>query len=116
MPGSGKENLLSTLIVSLCTNHTTDELYTYIIDYGSETLRKFSKFPQVGDVVLSDDNEKLINLTSMLFAELEKRKEMLADYSGSYELYNKSNKKKLPNILCIINGYENCSVLAGKWR
>ena len=107
MPGSGKENLLSTLIVSLCTNHTTDELYTYIIDYGSETLRKFIKFPQVGDVVLSDDNEKLINLTSMLFAELEKRKEMLADYSGSYELYNKSNKKKLPNILCIINGYEN---------
>ncbi len=43
----------------------------------------------------------------MLLKEIDERKVMFADYSGSYNNYIKDSKNKLPMILCIINSYEN---------
>ena len=49
--GSGKENLLATLIWSSITEHTPEEVNFYIFDFGAETLRMFSKYPHVGEIV-----------------------------------------------------------------
>ena len=41
--GSGKENLLETLIYSTCIYHSTDEVNFYILDFGAEVLSVFNK-------------------------------------------------------------------------
>ena len=107
IPGSGKENLLTTMITSICSNHTTDEVNIYILDFGAETLNKFKDFPQVGDIVYIDDKERINSLYTYLSKEINRRKSLFANYSGSYTNYIKNSGKKVPNIICFIHQYEN---------
>ncbi len=107
IPGSGKENLLTTMITSLCLNHTPEELNIYILDFGAETLSKFKDFPQVGDVVFIDDEERISSLYTYLTKEINRRKTLFTDYSGSYINYIKNSGKSLPNIVCFIHQFEN---------
>ena len=104
--GSGKENLISTLVYSICTNHTAKEINIYIADFGAEILTMFNKMPQVGDVFTGSEPEKLINFIQQLNKELEDRKKEFVDYGGSFSEYNKQNENKKPIILTIINSFE----------
>lgn len=106
-PGSGKENLLTTIIWSISTEHVPQETSIYILDFGSGALQSFKQFPHVGDYVSIDEKEKLSDCFQMIDTELEKRKSLFADYGGSYTEYNKANNEKLPLIIVIINSYEN---------
>ena len=107
MAGSGKEDLLTTLIYSLITNYTTEEINLYIMDCGAETLKIFNKAPQIGDVIFGSESEKINNCFNMLNDIFLKRKKILADYNGDINVYNELADKKLPFIICIINSYEN---------
>ncbi len=104
---SGKEIMLSSIIYSLMTTHTSDEVNMYIIDFGSEMFGTFSKAPQVGDVIFISDSEKLNNLFTTISKELEKRKKLFVDYNGNYNLYIKNSGKTLPRIIIFINNYES---------
>ena len=57
--GSGKSTLLTTLIYSSIINHNCEELNIYIIDLGTEKLKKFQNAPQVGDVLTVSDTDKI---------------------------------------------------------
>lgn len=103
--GSGKAMLLSALIYSLISTHSVADLNLYIMDFDAETLRAFEKAPQVGGVVLSADEEKVVNLFKMLRQELEMRKQLFSDYGGNYMAYCKATGKVLPNILVLLNNY-----------
>lgn len=103
--GSGKTSFLNATIYSLIQEHTPDEVNIYILDFASETLRAFSKAPQVGDVVLSYESEKVSNLFKMLRSEIEKRKKLFADYGGDYASYIKSSGQTLPSIVIAINNF-----------
>ena len=105
--GTGKENLLTTLIYSICIHHSPDEVNFYILDYGAEVLKIFNKMPHVGDIGLVDDKEKLHSCLLMLDRELSKRKEIFSEYGGNYTSYLKNSGKKLPLIITVINGYES---------
>lgn len=104
--GSGKELLISSIIYSSITNYNPDEVNLYIIDFGAETLKMFEKAPQVGNVLYSDDNERIENLFKMLSSILDDRKKLFADYNGSYSFYKEHSNKKIPIITVIINNYE----------
>lgn len=103
--GSGKTSFLNAMIHSLIHEHTPDEVNLYILDFASETLRAFAKAPHVGDVVLSYEAEKVSNLFKMLYAEIERRKKLFADYGGDYVSYIKASGKTLPNIVVAINNF-----------
>lgn len=105
--GSGKENLLTTIIWSIATEHTPQEVSIYIMDFGSEMLRMFQKFPHVGDVISISESEKMLDCLKMINEEIEKRKTLFADYGGSYEEYCKNSGQKLPLVLTIINAYDS---------
>ena len=107
LPTTGKENLLSTIIYSLATDYDTDELNLYIMDFGAETLRIFNRFPQVGDIVYIEDKEKIVKLFKKIDNEIERRKELFADYSGNYMSYINETGNKLSRILIVLNAYEN---------
>ena len=104
--GSGKEKLLSTLIRSIVTEHNPDEVNIYIADCGSESLKIFNSFPHVGDIVTVDSLDKMQDLFAFVSREIEKRKELFADYAGSYTDYIANSGKKLPLIITIINNYD----------
>ena len=105
-PSSGKENLLSTLIHSICIYHSPQEVNFYIGDFGAETLKLFSKYPHVGDVFLTNDTQKIINLVKMLDKELERRKKDYSEFGGNYHDYCKLSGKKDTAIVVVLNNYE----------
>lgn len=105
--GSGKENLLSTILFSIASENTPADVNIYIIDLGAETLQMFKKMPHVGGVLGMDDMLKIIDLFTMIDDEMTRRKELFSDYGGSFTTYNESNTNKEPLILIIINGYDN---------
>lgn len=104
--GSGKENLLSTIISSSCIEHTPDEVNFYILDFGSESLKMFNNIPHVGDIATVETPEKVEDMFNMLYEEMDRRKELFVNYSGSYIDYLKNSGNKLPLIVVIINNYE----------
>ena len=103
---SGKEIMLTSMIYSLITTHTADEVNMYILDFGSEMFGTFVNAPQVGDVVFINDSEKMVNLFNGLAKELDKRKKLFADFNGNYDLYIRGSGKTLPRIIIFINNYE----------
>jgi len=105
-PDSGKENLLTTLIYSAITEHSTEEINFYILDFGSETLKAYKKAPHVGEVYTIGEDEKILNMFVMIDKELDKRKELFVDYAGNYENYIENSGEKLPLINIVINNYE----------
>ena len=106
MPGSGKENFISTYINSIVLYHSPSEINFYILDFGSETLKKYNKYLHVGDVVFIDEGEKIQNLIMTLQMEIERRKDLFSEYGGSYDSYIKESGKTIPMISVIINSYE----------
>ena len=104
--GSGKEQMLNAIIYSTITNHKPEEVNFYILEFGAESLRIFSKAPHVGDILFLNDAEKISNLFKMLKTEVERRKKLFADYSGDYQTYIKTSGKSVPNFVVIINNYE----------
>ncbi len=105
-PGSGKEMLLNTIIYSTITMYSAKEVNIYILDFGGETLKIFSKAPHIGDVLLVTDEEKINNLFKQLYSLIENRKKLFREYNGEYKTYSKKSGNILPTILIIINSYE----------
>ena len=104
--GSGKELMLSSIIYSTITTHDTKEANFYIIDFGAETLTMFRQAPHVGEVILSNDAEKIDNLFKMINGIIEERKKIFIDYNGSYDFYINHGGKQIPFITIVINNIE----------
>lgn len=101
-----REHVLNTFIYSAITNYSVDELNMYIIDLGAETLKIFSKAPQIDDVILLDEKDKIKSLIKMIKEMLTKRKKNYADYNGNYYEYCIKSGKTDPTIILIINNYD----------
>ena len=104
--GSGKEQMLNAIIYDTITNHKAEEVNFYILEFGAESLRIFSKAPHVGDILYINDAEKINNLFKMLKGEVDKRKKLFSDFSGDYQTYIKSSGSTVPTFVVIINNYE----------
>ena len=99
---SGKNTLLSSMIYSIITSHTSEEVNLYIIDFGSEKLRKFENAPQVGGVLTMEDKDKIHYLMYMLQIEQVKRQKYYANTSGDFLYDVKTRKCPFPNIVVMI--------------
>lgn len=106
LPGSGKENLLQTIIYTMSLCYSTNNLNIYIGDFGSEVLKIYKDMPQVGDYITINDSDKITGLIKMLEKELENRKRLYSDYGGNFIEYNKQKNDNLL-IITILNNIEN---------
>ena len=104
--GVSREMFLRVLIYSSSILYSSEEVNFYIMDFGSETFRIFNKLPHVGDIVFSNETDKLEKLINMIVEEIEERKKLFVEYNGSYINYIKNSGKKLPVFVTIINNYE----------
>lgn len=105
--GSEREHLLSTIVYSSSKFHQTEELNYYIIDYGSESLRRYANLPQMGGIVFAGEDEKYHNLIKMLKEELRIRKKKFANYGGEYQNYIKESGEIIPLKAVIMNNYDS---------
>ncbi len=106
MSDSGKEEMINSFVYSCITTYSPAELNLYLLDFGAETLKIYRKAPQVGDVILQNDVDKVINLWKVINDTIAKRKKMFADFGGDYISYSKATGKVLPNVVIVINGFE----------
>ena len=104
--GSGKENLITTILYSLISNYSIYEVNSYILDFGSEVLNSFEAAPHVGDVIHSGNDEKIENLFKFINNEIKYRRKKFMSSNGNYLDYIKNNEEKIPNIVVIINSFE----------
>ena len=100
------DNIISTILWATIIEHTPYEIAHYIIDFGSETLKKFAKFPHVGEVIVQGDNDSVAGILNLIADEMEKRKQLFSDYNGSFTYYNKVANEKIPLIVLTINSYD----------
>jgi len=114
--GNGKSTFLTSLAYSLIKNHTADELNLYIMDFGSETLKAFEKAPQVGGVMVSSDEERVVNFLKMLYKEIEYRKNLFSEFGGDYASYCRNSGKTVPNIVVLLNNYSGFAEQFEDWQ
>lgn len=101
---SGKTNVLQTIIRSVATNYTPEEVNIYIIDFASMVLKNFEGLNHVGGVVTASEDEKLKNLFKLLRSEMEARKEkMLSVGVSSFAAYKEAGKTDIPQIILMID-------------
>ena len=62
--------------------------------------------PQVGDVVINGDDDKINNLSKLLYTELTNRKKLFTSFGGNYSDYIKYSGKLLPNVIVVVNVVE----------
>lgn len=93
------------MLVCLLRSYSAEQLNVYIVDMGEETLRVFADAPQVGDVLLSDDDEKIFGLFKLLQNEITVRKKRFTEGDGSYASYCRNSGEIVPQILVIIRNY-----------
>lgn len=99
---SGVENLLATMLFDLISGHNVHQLHVYILDFGSEALTAFRQAPQVGDVLVSTEEEKVSRLFDMLDREVAQRRGLISKYGGSFTRYSQQVGDK-PALLLIVN-------------
>ena len=106
MADSGKDELLNSFVYSCISTYSPTELNMYLLDFGAETLKMYRKAPQVGDVVLQNDKDKVINLIKMIISMMEQRRKLFAEFGGDFISYCKTSGKVVPNVIVVINGFE----------
>lgn len=107
MGGSGKEDLISTMLYSLMITHYKEEVNVYVLDFGAEVLNNYKSSPIIGDIINGNNYEKVNNFFKFLYKTFNERKKLFQDYNGSYLNYCSKSGKNVPNILVIINNYDN---------
>lgn len=101
---TGKTNILQTMIRSLTSRYTPEEVSIYILDFASMALKIFDGLHHVGGVVCASEDEKLKNLFKLLQTELETRKEKLVSAGvSSFTAYREAGRKDLPQIVLMID-------------
>jgi S-DNA-T family DNA segregation ATPase FtsK/SpoIIIE len=100
----GKTNILQSVIRSLATKYSPNEVNIYILDFGSMVLKGFEALHHVGGVVSYGEDEKLKNLFKLLTAQLAIRKEKLLSAGvSSFAAYIDAGYTDLPHIVLMID-------------
>jgi len=103
--GSGKLSFLNRFILSLISDHTTDEVRIYAMDFDSGSLAAFDNAPHIGKVVLSNDFESVQAVFDTVMDELENRKVLFRKFGGDYQNYIANSGEKVPNIVIVISNF-----------
>lgn len=106
--GTGRSTFLRTLLLSLATTHTPDELHAYILDLGGRSLRSLETLPHVGAVIYADENhfeERFQRLLDTLERIVHTRQQRISEAGVDHlYAYNAQHPNEpLPAILVVID-------------
>lgn len=117
--GSGKSELLRTLVLGLLTSHGPDDISMVLVDYkGGATFAPFATAPQVSGIItnLSDDANLVERVYASLSGEVQRRQQVLKDHGNLADVsaYRRARRERagssdplppLPHLLVIIDEF-----------
>ncbi|PPB49542.1 type VII secretion protein EccC [Arthrobacter pityocampae] len=117
--GSGKSEMLRSLVVGLLATHPPETLAMVLVDYkGGATFAPFERAPQVTGVItnLSDDLSLIERVYTSLAGEIQRRQEVLKSAGNlanitDYQLHRQERKAHgedlppLPHLVVIIDEF-----------
>ncbi|MBQ6476961.1 MAG: type VII secretion protein EssC [Bacilli bacterium] len=106
MTGSGKTTLLSTMIFSTVIHHSTDEVNIFVIDLITDSLKRLSQIPQVADVIVSSEHDRINKIFYFLRNEIERRKKILSVEGITFRSAAEKGKLPFPTLVVYVNGYD----------
>ena len=101
--GSGKAMALMTVLSDLVTHYTADALHIYILDYGDSGLALWKTAPHVGDVLLSDEDEKLQRLLNLIENEIARRRKVLGGMATDQPVSERMQAEGIPYLLLVLH-------------
>ncbi|EKX63495.1 type VII secretion protein EccCa [Streptomyces ipomoeae] len=87
--GSGKSELLRTLVLALAATHSPEELALVLVDYkGGATFAPFTRLPHVAGVITNLENQAGLveRVHSSLAGEVKRRQQVLKDAGNSADI------------------------------
>lgn len=101
--GSGKFQFLQTMLVDLISSHSREEIRLFLLDFADDGLEMFASAPQVGAVILQNEEERLRSLFKLLREEIGTRKPVIAAQASEKTIADKLHKAKLCTMLVIVH-------------
>ena len=110
--GSGKSTLLRTLLYSLVSRYSSEEVNFYLVDLSDRALASYSRLPHCGAYLTERQTSDLSRLMDLIHQIIAQRKALFAEARvSSFEAYRASHP--LPLILFVIDGYTKIKGLEG---
>lgn len=105
--GTGKSNIIRTMLYSLISRYSADDVNYYILDMSGGALIGFAKGPHCGAYLTENNEADFDRLLSLIKEVVTERKKLFAD-SGvtNFESYRQTGNK-LPLILLVFDNYTN---------
>ncbi|MFE1029325.1 type VII secretion protein EccCb [Streptomyces sp. NPDC058818] len=114
--GSGKSELLRTLVLALATTHSPDALALVLVDYkGGATFAPFARLPHVAGVITNLENQAGLveRVHSSLAGEVKRRQQVLKDAGdvadiGHYATLRATTRpdlEPLPHLFVVIDEF-----------
>ncbi|MUL43248.1 type VII secretion protein EccCa [Streptomonospora sp. PA3] len=113
--GSGKSEMLRTLVIALAASHPPDRVSMVLVDYkGGATFAPFEDMPHVAGVItnLEDDAALIERAYSSLSGEVQRRQQVLRDAGNVANIGDYHYKRQhdpglppLPHLLVIIDEF-----------
>lgn len=100
---SGKSTFTQTLMYSLCSRYSPEQLNIYLMDFSSQALSPFEKAPHCGGIFYESDIEQIGKLFNMMSKITEQRKKTFK--GGNYAQYVKAHGTEFPAIIIAIDNY-----------
>ncbi|MGH2821271.1 MAG: type VII secretion protein EccCa, partial [Actinomycetota bacterium] len=122
--GSGKSELLRTLVTGLAIEHSPDDLAMVLVDFkGGATFAELARLPQTAGMITNIERDLTLvdRMHEALFGELERRQRILQeagnfdrvrDYQKHRRAHPQQGLPPLPSLLVIIDEFGE--LLAGK--
>ncbi len=108
--GYGKTELLSSLVVSLASTHSPDELHVHVMDLSGRNLSVLRSLPHVGTMIMPDERgyeERVQQLLRELLDLVEVRKRLLVE--AGVQTLSEYNRTQLnaaePAVLLLIDSF-----------
>lgn len=89
--GTGKTNLIKTMLSSIGRYYTPEDVVVYIIDCGGWSTSVYADMPHVGDVILDTQEEKFSKFRMLIDEEINNRRKLfLNSVVNSLSAYRQS--------------------------
>ncbi|WP_243740984.1 type VII secretion protein EccCa [Streptomyces sp. 8K308] len=113
--GSGKSELLRTLVLGMATTHASDQLNLVLVDFkGGATFAGMSELPHVAAVItnLEDDLTLVDRMREALSGEMNRRQEVLRDAGNLVSIrdYDRARQRganlaPLPSLFIVVDEF-----------
>lgn len=105
--GYGKSHTAITLLLSMASKLSPEEIHYYLFDFGNGALLPLKQLPHTADYFLLDEERKIDKFINILKDEIADRKlKFQRSEVSSIKMYNTLNTEKLPLLFITIDNFD----------